>query len=252
MLREELMSISSICRVFLLIIALTTFAVPTDALAAEQSPREEARAAADAGEYDRALNILEQAYMKTEDPAILFERVLVLEKMGEQQMALQLLESNEEAFRKSPDVEGVSLVRQRLVDGDADGSASKSVKRGGGTDGLGWGLTVGGFSLAAGGVATIISAQIQAKRLRCSPDSTYDGNCEGVDDYGPMSPETYNDRADRVQLTNALGIGATAIGVGLGTWGLLRLLGSESEPKQTRFKIFVDPASKRAGLKLLF
>jgi tetratricopeptide (TPR) repeat protein len=247
------MRLPSLFRLLLLVAALTAVTLPSTSLAAEQSPREEARAAADAGEFDRALSILEQAYMQSEDPALLFERVLVLEKMGEQEMALQLLEANEEAFRESPDVEGVTLVRQRLVDGEGDASASKSVKTGGGNaDILGWGLTVGGLSVAAGGVAAMVSAQSQARRLRCSPDSTFDGDCEGVDSYGPMSPETYNDRADRVHLTNALGIGATVVGVGLGTWGLLRLLSPESQPESARIRVFVNPAGKRAGLKLLF
>ncbi|MGM0559172.1 MAG: hypothetical protein ACQEVA_22495 [Myxococcota bacterium] len=236
-----------------LVAALAAVAAPANVFAAEQTPREQARQAADDGEYDRALTILEQAYMQTEDPALLFERVLVLEKMGEQEMALQLLEANEAEFRASPDVEGVTLVRQRLVDGDgSSASTSANAGRSDDTDWLGWGLTVGGLSTAAGGVAAILSAQSQARRLRCSPDSNYDGNCEGVQDYGPMSPETYNDRADRVQLTNALGVGALAIGAGLGAWGIYRLATPEAKPKRTTLRLYIDPASKRAGLKLLF
>jgi hypothetical protein len=246
------MSLSSMCRAVFLVAVLAAVAVPVGAVAAEQSPREQARQAADAGEYDRALTILEQAYMQSEDPALLFERVLVLEKMGERDMALQLLEANEDAFRASPDVDGVTLVRQRIVDGDADNATSATGGAGDGTDGLGWGLTVGGFSLAAGGVAAILSAQSQARRLRCSPDSDFDGNCEGVEDYGPMSPETYNDRADRVRLTNALGVGALAIGAGLGAWGIYRLATPEADPERTAIRFYVNPASKRAGLKLLF
>ncbi len=246
------MGFSSILRLILLVVALMAFSVPTDALAGESGAREQARSAADEGEYDRALTILEQAYMESSDPALLFERVLVLEKMGEQELALQLLETHEADFRASPDVEGVTLVRQRLVDGDSDASASATVNGGGNTDTLGWGLTAGGLAVTGAGVATYISAGRQATKLRCSPASTADSNCEGVEAYGPMSPESYSSRAKRVRTLDAIGIGAMAMGAGLSAWGLVRLLSDSGAESQTRSVLVIVPALRGAALRLEF
>jgi len=192
---------------------------------------------------DRQLRRLEAKYEETGEPKYLFERALTLEQMEEYQFALEIIEQHREAFENDSDVEGVAVVEQRLrrhVDGSA-GSGGETARR----DGPGpvdWTLLGVGAGSVAGGVTAILVAEHRAKRLRCSPASDGDvaSGCGGVRPYTGLTRPEFDAKRRGVRTLRGLGIGFGAVGLGLATWGVVRMVQPADRSR---------PEDRRAGLR---
>jgi len=200
----------------------------------ERGEREENTAAESKREE---LRRLQAKYSETGEAKYMFRRVLTLEEMGEYEFALEVLEEHRREFESSSDVDGVAGVEQRLRD-RLNGSPGAS--EGSSGDALGWGLLGGGLAGAVGGSVPLVIAETQAKRLRCSPVSegpNADG-CGGVDEYRGLSRSEFRSHSDRVTLLRIVGIGVGTLGLGVASWGLLRLLVTdETRSPNTAFDV---------------
>lgn len=177
------------------------------------------------GAYDDALQLLEQAYIADARPAYLYERILVLEAMGEHRLALDLLEAHRTELAGAEDVGNLMVVEQRLQETLAQTSSAGGR---GDADILGWSMVGGGTAFVAGGVVALVVGEANAERLRCSEQSTADkSGCGGVDAYEDLTAEEFDSKRGEVTLYRAVGAGATVIGAGALGYGLFRLLGSE-------------------------
>lgn len=186
---------------------------------------QEASAATGSEPTERDLRELEAKYEETGEPKYLFERALTLEKMGEYQFALKIIEKHRKTFENDPDVDGVSVVEQRLRRRVSDGSDGETTHRGG-PGPWDWILVGTGAGSLAGGLTSILVADHRAKRLRCSPvsqgpDAT---GCGGVTPYSELSRSEFDAKRRGVRTLRAVGIGLGAAGLGLATWGVVRML----------------------------
>lgn len=83
----------------------------TSADASAQQHFDNAQAAYESGEYDRAILELERSWRLEERPETLALRVRVLESMGEARLALDIIEQNRDVLATTPDI---YLVEERL------------------------------------------------------------------------------------------------------------------------------------------
>ena len=216
----------------------------------------------EAADLSERLHQLEGKYQKTEDPKYLYRRLLVLEKMGEHEFALEILENHRESFVADPEISNVAVVEQRLRDAIADreeaassgaGADSGSSRASGGrADILGWVLTGAGAATLGGGIAGLLVAESQANKLRCSPAGRGPdaAGCGGVSAYGKLSAAEFDRRKTRVRTLRIVGIGLSAVGVGAATWGLVRLLTAERSPDAARARL--RPAARLDRDRLSF
>jgi len=193
------------------------------------------------------LRRLEAKYKETGNPRFKFERVLMLEKMGEYEFALEVLQNHRDEFVSSSEVQGVAVVEQRLRDEvNGAGGGGGGSDGGGQTDVLGGALVGGGGAAAAGGVASLLVANSKAERLRCSPSSegpSADG-CGGVDEYRGLSQSEFDDKSSTVTTLRVLGAGLAAVGVGAAGWGVYRLVAGTTERRTA------DGRAEAGGVKL--
>lgn len=222
-------------------IAISGTAVAEESGGAAETGSEEADAREETaeGDLEEKLRRLQAKYKETGDAEYLFERVLTLEKMGEHAFALEVLRENRESFVSNEDVEGVSVVEQRLIDAaDADesraanetGGASEPTDRGrsdsGGTDVLGIALTGVGAAALTGGIVQLVVTNGRAKELRCSPSAegpNADG-CDGVDPARFDSKSEFDDAERSVRNRRIVGWSLSVVGAGLAGYGVYRLV----------------------------
>lgn len=233
-----------------------TLAGPPEA----QSQYQEATAAYEAENYERALSLLERAFIEDGRGLYMYQRAVVLEAMGEPQLALDVLQEHRETIESDPEVEGLSILEQRLV-AKTNGEVSGEHSVGGQTDWLGWSLVGGGTAVTATGAVLLVVAEGEAERLRCSPSSSNPdkSGCDGVDAYGALSSAEFASKSDDVSLYRYAGIGATAVGLAAVGWGVWRLVDSEApaEPAASRdatqWYVGTDNGhGVRAGFRLRF
>lgn len=195
--------------------------------AAQQRPEAAAQAAeAESVEEPEArLRELEAKYEQTGEARYLYERVLTLEEMGEYQFALSVLREHRRLFEESGQIRGVALLEQRLEDA-VDGAAAGEPRESSGGKATGWILVGGGLASIGGGVTGLLVAESNAKRLRCSPASLGPEapGCDGVSPYDGLSSEEFDRKSNGVSTLRGVGIGLTAVGVGLAGYGVIRLL----------------------------
>ncbi|MFB6373460.1 MAG: hypothetical protein ABEN55_10170 [Bradymonadaceae bacterium] len=200
--------------------------VPSTALAQQGSTESDGEAA------KRRLRELEARDEKTGEPTYLFERVLTLEKMGEYQFALEIIEKHREEFEDDPNIDGLAVVEQRLRREISGGEGDEAAKSGesSDTDVLGWTLSEVGVGALAGGLTSILVAEHRATRLRCSPasGSSGSGGCGGVEPYTDLTRRQFDRKRNGVRTLRVVGIGLGAVGTGLATWGVIRLVNGDT------------------------
>ncbi len=207
------------------------------------------------GHFDQALDFLEQAYRAEPKPRYIHRRILVLEKMGEYKLALDVLEDYRQKLVDAPDVHNLAVLEQRLHQELAQKAAGGDDRAH--ADVFGWSLVGGGAVLLAGGVASLFYAEGEAEKLRCSPGSTAaKTGCSGVDAYGAMSANEFDQKSGHVTTFRLLGGGLSAVGVAAVGWGIYRLVDTESSAQadagaaRTQVRATFD-ARGGAGLELL-
>ncbi len=218
-------------------------------LAAREDDAPDEESAAPAGDETEAdarerLRRLEAKYQKTGDPSYLFERVLTLERLGEYQFALEILNNHRAEFESHAEIDEVAVVEQRLRDRvSVEQDESDRPPTGGsqradrsGTDLVGWTLTGAGVLAVGGGISQILVAEHRARRLRCSPVSRgpeADG-CGGVEPYTGLSRGEFEGKQAAVGRRRWIGVALTGVGTAAAGWGLYRLIraaGSEASPE---------------------
>lgn len=178
-----------------------------------------------AGNYNEALELLELAYRAEPEPRFIHQRVLVLEQMGEYQLALDVLDGYREQLVNAPEVKNLAVLEQRLRQLHAE----SPTKSDGETDVLGWTLVGGGGALVAGGIASLLHAEGEAEKLRCSDASSADkSGCDGIDAYAQLSAAQFDQKRSDVTTYRVVGAGLSAVGISALGWGIYRLVGSES------------------------
>lgn len=176
------------------------------------------------------LQRLEREYQETGDLQYLYQRVLLLEEMGESEFALQIIRDNYEGFQSHPEIDGVALTEQRLVEVVA-GPENDRVGRT--SDAFGWILTGGGLATSVSGVLVVASAEATARRLQCSPQSSaYDPReCRGVESYEGLTRRGFEDKSAAVGRSRWVGVGLITLGLAATSWGMYRLISHESQPR---------------------
>lgn len=180
------------------------------------------------GKYDDALEYLEQAYRADPKPMYIHERILVLERMGEFRLALDVLDDYRDELVGAPNVQNLAVLEQRLrqeVDeGGAVGTADAAQ-----TDVLGWSLVGGGTALVAGSVATLFIAEGEAEKLRCSDQSNADkAGCSGAETYDGLTAAQFDEKRSSVTTYRVVGASLGVVGAAALGWGIYRLVGSEA------------------------
>lgn len=213
---------------------------------------------------ERRLRKLEAKYEKTGEPEYLFERALTLEDMGEYQFALQIIENHREDFEAASSVDGVAVVEQRLrrriSEEPSENEGGDSTAARGGVDLLGWTLTGVGSAVLTAGTVSVWVAERRARRLRCSAASEGSAaeGCDGVDPYAGLSPSEFDAKRKGVRVRRAVGLGLGAAGVGLATWGIVRLASVRGRTRAARTSPGVDPSivwntnGARVGFRIAF
>ncbi|QDG49867.1 hypothetical protein FIV42_03660 [Persicimonas caeni] len=182
------------------------------------------------GKYNEALELLELAYRAEPQPRFIHRRILVLEKMGELQLALDVLDDYRDQLAGAPDVENVAVLEQRLRQQLAQSEDHTTSE----ADVFGWSLVGGGTALVAGGIASLVYAEGEAERLRCSNQSNADkSGCAGVDAYSQLSAEQFDQKRTGVTTYRVVGAGLSAVGISALGWGIYRLAGAEAPARAT-------------------
>ena len=163
------------------------------------------------GEYEKALDLLERAYFKESNALYLFGRAIILDQMGEQTLALRVLDENAEALKSHPDITNFSLVRERIANNQSKKSHAPSPSL------LGPVLTgVGTASLITGIVFIIISKSAQSEAA-CSTLIQKDlRECENPQ---TRTRQEITDAYDSAKTQNVVGISLTATGLILSSLG---------------------------------
>ncbi len=218
MLRSIRVVILTVCGV---LVASVSFAQTSNAEAHFQR----AVKAQNSGDYQEALELLELAYRSEPNARYIHRRILVLEKMGEIDLALDVLDDYRDQLVASPEVQNLAVLEQRLRQQADEARANDETAD---TDIFGWTLVGGGSALVVGGVASLLHAQGEAERLRCSELSNASKTgCDGVDAYAEIAQEQFDQKRSNVSTFRGVGAGLSAVGVAALGWGIYRLASPE-------------------------
>lgn len=208
----------------LVICHMTAAASPAFADEDEKSADEIYEDAVDAvedEEYRRALDLLDLAERKEAKPRFAYQRILVLEELGEYDQALELLEGRRQELAGEPGVGDLTALEQRLEEASsaASNADEADTASSGGTDLVGWGAAASGLAATVGGTISLLAAESQVDQLRCSgvyPADQRTG-CEGVDAPDELTRAEFDERHGRIDTFRMLGgglLGAGALAAG--------------------------------------
>jgi len=221
--------------------------------APERSPEDiyaDAVSAADEGDLQRALDLLELAEMKERRPKYAYRKVLVLKAMGEDDRALDILQERRDELAGAPGVGNLDTLEQRLrndtTEADADGP-------GRGNAVLSWSLVGGGTVFAAAGTTFLVLAARNSRRLNCSIARIEgrDANCSNVEVDSDLSRSEYRRRRRNVRTFRWTGASLLTVGIGAAGWGTYRLLSHGGQRQAAQWEFFVLP-TPTAGLRVRF
>ncbi len=185
--------------------------------------------------YQRALDLLDLAIYKDHKPRYIYQRILVLEAMGDTDRALRLLKKRRKKLAGQPGVGDLTALEQRLEEArastDDDLTDHASTARSEGPDYIAWTLIGSGAVAAGGGVTLLLLAESDLTEVRCSgiyPDSQRT-DCAGVDAPAQLSRAQFDRRMGRVDTYRILGGSLLAVGAVAAGYGAYRLLFPASE-----------------------
>ena len=112
-------------------------------------------------------------------------------------------------------------------------------------DWLGWSLVGGGVALTGVGAWVAVVAENRATELECSPDTDYgaSADCTGVTTIRFADQNELNQAESQVTWARVAGYGSLAAGVGLGVWGVWRLVSPESGSAQGAVSVNAYPTA---------
>lgn len=188
-------------------------------------------------DYQRALDLLDLAALKESQPRFTYQRILVLEAMGEHQRAFSLLEEHRKELAGQPGVGDLTALEQRLREAQVATSDDNLTSDGGvatpeESDYIAWTFIGSGALAVGGGVTFLLLAESELSEVRCSgiyPDSQRQ-DCGGVDAPTQLSRAEFDRRLEQVDSYRILGGSLLALGVLSASYGSYRLLSAESEP----------------------
>lgn len=200
-----------------------------------------AREARDRGDYEDALKIIELAQVESPDDGLLiYERVLTLEAMGEEEIALTVIGENRDVLLRHTQVNDLAIVEQRLTDavekstdatigdGKADGQAkgkgdpvvTKTETAGSDTPWLGWtAVAVGAAGLTIGTILLVV-AEADAVDLRCD-------DCSSGPAGRDITRQEFDDRKSSIRTRRIVGGVSLGIGTAALAYGLYEILTHE-------------------------
>lgn len=198
---------------------------------------DDAVAAFEAKKYQRALDLLDLASFKGSQPRFVYQRILVLEAMGQPKRALAVLERHRKELAGQPGVGDLTALEQRLREESTSTHVDNLTARGPEakpeeSDYIAWTLIGSGALAAGGGVTFLLLAESELTEVRCSgmyPESERQ-DCAGVDAPAQISRAEFDQRLERIDSYRILGGSLLALGVVAAGYGSYRLFSAESAP----------------------
>jgi hypothetical protein len=197
---------------------------------------DDAVAAHEDGDHQRALDLLELAIFKDPQPRFIYQRVLVLEAMQAPDRALAELEAHRKELAGQPGVGDLTALEQRLREASVSTSDDNLTARARGdkpegSDYIAWTLIGSGALAAGGGVTFFLLAESELSEVQCSgmyPEHERQ-DCAGVDAPAQISRAEFDQRLARVDSYRILGGSLLTLGVLAAGYGSYRLFSSESQ-----------------------
>ncbi|MFW5967470.1 MAG: hypothetical protein ACOCV2_08130 [Persicimonas sp.] len=194
-------------------------------------------------EYRRALDLLELAERKEPKPQFTYERILVLEELGEYDQALALLDSERRELAGESGVGDLTALEERLQEARtaqvSDDETSGHTDRAS-TDVLGWSLAATGVAAALGGGGSLLAAESQVGQLRCAgiyPEAQRTG-CAGVDAPDQLTRQEFEERSGRIRTLRIVGSSLLGIGAVTTAYATYRLLWGERPARGTARNVY--------------
>jgi hypothetical protein len=173
---------------------------------------DDAVAAFEAGDHQRALDLLELAVFKDPQPRYIYQRILVLEQMHQSSRALAVLDEHRKELARQPGVGDLTALEQRLREtsvSTVDDNLTDQARSGrqDESDYIAWTLVGSGALAAGGGVTFFLLAESELSEVRCSEMYPEHGqqDCAGVDAPGQISRAEFDQRLARVDSYRILG-----------------------------------------------
>ncbi len=224
-------------RLFLTILLLLS---PSFALAqSADDALEQAQAARAQERYRDALEMITSAQQDAPDDArLIYERALILEAMGEPELALNLIEEHREAIAAVIPAETLEATTNRLDaslalpdppaaettrhNHDDAKKTSKDQQVGG------FFFTGAGILFAAAAGTSLLVAQADERQVECAAG----GSCEDALDPSELDAAEIDRRRSRVSSLRTIGIVSGALSAGLLAWGIWELVTRETPEKR--------------------
>lgn len=180
----------------------------TTASVAAERELQAAQSAIDDARWEDALSALERAYLARADPYYLYQRILVLEKMGERNLALTVLDENRDALVASERVADLAVLEERLRQSSRELEPDGTIEARTAKPHIGPSIPLlvgGGAAVALGGILMAVGVS-QVSALQCDPGCRYHRR------DGELSESEYESRRTRGNIFAFGGVGLIAAG----------------------------------------